>query len=130
MKKIYFISKFIKKHYQQLSLILPSRLLKKLEYKKQTFFGFNERPLEYSFVFKYISKLCPTNILDVGTGITALPQLMRKCGPFVIAIDNSRITRMLNKRTTGEKIIPPIKANSKQKHQLSCMLIKKNNIKL
>jgi 2-polyprenyl-3-methyl-5-hydroxy-6-metoxy-1,4-benzoquinol methylase len=82
------MSKFIKKHYQQIARILPPRLLRKQEFKRQSFFGFNERPLEYGFVFKCIAKLSPKNVLDVGTGTTALPHLIRNCGPLVTAIDN------------------------------------------
>lgn len=32
--------------------------------------------------------MCPKSVLDVGTGKTALPQLIRTCGPLVTAIDN------------------------------------------
>jgi SAM-dependent methyltransferase len=82
------MSKFIKKHYQQITRILPPSLLRKLEFKRQVHLELNERPLEYSFVFKSIGMLNPTRILDVGTGTTALPHLMRNCGPLVTAIDN------------------------------------------
>ena len=82
------MSTFIKKHYQQLARILPPGLLRKQEFKRQSFFGINERPLEYGFVFKCIAKLSPKSVLDVGTGTTALPHLIRNCGPLVTAIDN------------------------------------------
>ncbi len=58
------------------------------EYKKPTFGTFNERPIEYRFVFEQISEFYPKKILDVGTGITALPSLMANCGCEVTAIDN------------------------------------------
>lgn len=58
------------------------------EYLNQKYITFNERPVEYSFVFKQLVKYCPQTILDVGTGITSLPQLMRTCGFMVTAIDN------------------------------------------
>lgn len=58
------------------------------EYKNQSYTTFNERPVEYSFVFKQLANFCPPNILDVGTGRTALPHLMRNCGFKVTAIDN------------------------------------------
>jgi 2-polyprenyl-3-methyl-5-hydroxy-6-metoxy-1,4-benzoquinol methylase len=48
----------------------------------------NERPIEYRFVFDAIAKTRPRTILDVGTGMSALPSLMRTCGPIVSAIDN------------------------------------------
>lgn len=70
--------------------ILPARIICKLEFNRQNFVGFNERPLEFSFVFKSIGMLYPKKILDVGTGKTALPHLMRNCGPLVWAIDNVR----------------------------------------
>jgi 2-polyprenyl-3-methyl-5-hydroxy-6-metoxy-1,4-benzoquinol methylase len=60
----------------------------KHEYNSQTYSTFNERPVEYSFVFKQLSIHCPITILDVGTGLTALPHLMRSCGFKVTAIDN------------------------------------------
>jgi 2-polyprenyl-3-methyl-5-hydroxy-6-metoxy-1,4-benzoquinol methylase len=60
----------------------------KREFQVQAFNRFNERPVEYSFVFNKISKIYPRAVLDVGTGITALPHLMRLCGCLVTAIDN------------------------------------------
>jgi len=68
--------------------LLPARLICKLEYNRQTFIGFNERPLEFGYVFKCIGMLYPKKILDVGTGTTALPHLIRNCGPLVTALDN------------------------------------------
>jgi 2-polyprenyl-3-methyl-5-hydroxy-6-metoxy-1,4-benzoquinol methylase len=44
--------------------------------------------VEYSFVFRQLAQHCPRAILDVGTGSTALPQMMRHCGFLVTAIDN------------------------------------------
>jgi len=58
------------------------------EYKSQVFSRFNERAVEFSFLFSVIAKYYPKRILDVGTGTTALPHLMRNCGPLVTAIDN------------------------------------------
>tara|TARA_B110000285_G_scaffold235135_1_gene315056 strand:+ start:1616 stop:2320 length:705 start_codon:yes stop_codon:yes gene_type:complete len=60
------------------------------EYNDQSYLAFNERPVEFSFVFKQLATFCPPNILDVGTGKTALPHLMRNCGFKVTAIDNVR----------------------------------------
>ena len=59
------------------------------EYKKQSFSRFNERPVEYAFVFENLKKIYPKSILDIGTGTTALPHLMRKCGFLVTAIDKA-----------------------------------------
>ena len=58
------------------------------EYLSQKFEGINERPVEYRFVFQHLTKACPKTVLDVGTGKTALPQLMRTCGFMVTAMDN------------------------------------------
>ncbi|MCD4664227.1 MAG: class I SAM-dependent methyltransferase [Bacteroidales bacterium] len=58
------------------------------EYENPTFQRKNERAVEFSFVFKHLSRICPDNILDVGTGITALPHLIANCGFKVTAVDN------------------------------------------
>jgi SAM-dependent methyltransferase len=62
----------------------------KREYERQSFIVFNERPVEYTFVFRHLSRLYPVKVLDVGTGTSALPQLMSQCGCLVTAIDNVR----------------------------------------
>src|SRR5579863_850036 len=58
------------------------------EFESQSFRRINERPIEYGFVFESIRETGPKTILDVGTGTSALPSLMRTCGPVVTAIDN------------------------------------------
>jgi len=58
------------------------------EFLAQQFVGINERPIEYAFVFKNLRAIYPKTVLDVGTGLTALPHLMRNCGFLVTAIDN------------------------------------------
>jgi SAM-dependent methyltransferase len=58
------------------------------EFKSQSFSRLNERPIEYRFVFQSILNVGPGTILDVGTGTSSLPSLMRTCGPVVSAIDN------------------------------------------
>ena len=60
------------------------------EFLSQTPGNINERPIEFSFVFKYLTRFYPKTILDVGTGLTSLPHLMRSCGFMVTAIDNVR----------------------------------------
>jgi 2-polyprenyl-3-methyl-5-hydroxy-6-metoxy-1,4-benzoquinol methylase len=60
------------------------------EYQRQAFTAFNERPVELAFVFRKLAELYPHTILDVGSGATALPHLMRNCGPLVTATDNVR----------------------------------------
>lgn len=56
----------------------------------QRFTRTNERPIEYRFVFEWLNRLQPTTVLDVGTGQSALPSLIRTCGPVVTAIDSIR----------------------------------------
>lgn len=58
------------------------------EYKKQIYLGVNERPIEFAFLFRQLVVCWPKKILDVGTGMTALPHLMRNCGFLVTATDN------------------------------------------
>jgi len=65
-----------------------SRRLVRNEFLGQQFLGINERPVEYRFVFEHLTQAFPRTVLDVGTGVTALPQLMRTCGFEVSAIDN------------------------------------------
>ncbi len=64
------------------------RRICKGEYVYQSFTHVNERPVEYRFVLQYLSSLTAVKILDVGTGMTALPQLLRDCGYLVTAVDN------------------------------------------
>jgi len=93
MKNIKRITAFISKKFWFLNPIgLIARLyintLNKNEFKNPPFATFNERPIEYKFVFEQISKQYPKKILDVGTGLTSLPHLMANCGCAVTAIDN------------------------------------------
>lgn len=67
-----------------------SRELSRREFLSQQFLGVNERAAEYRFVFDNLIRACPRTVLDVGTGKTALPQLMRTCGFVVTAMDNIR----------------------------------------
>lgn len=60
------------------------------EFNHQKVTRFNERPVEFGFIFRKLSEVYPRRILDVGTGITALPFMMRNCGFLVTAIDNVR----------------------------------------
>ena len=64
------------------------RAITKSEYDTQKFRRINERPIEYRFTFEAIRVACPKTVLDVGTGESALPSLIRTCGPVVTAIDN------------------------------------------
>ena len=60
------------------------------EFRNQTAGKINERPIEFRFIFKHLTEIYPTTVLDVGTGATALPHLIRNCGFVVTAIDNVR----------------------------------------
>jgi SAM-dependent methyltransferase len=62
----------------------------KKEYESQQFVGTNERPIEYGFIFRHLAQLSPRTVLDVGTGTSALPHLMRTCGFLVTSTDNIR----------------------------------------
>lgn len=59
----------------------------KHEYKNQQL-HINERPVEYRFVFEHLSRVFPDSVLDVGSGRTAFPAILRQCGFKVTAIDN------------------------------------------
>lgn len=63
----------------------------------------NERPPEYAFVFKMISKHHPGRILDVGTGKTALPALIHACDIDVDAIDDDQSQIRNNRHWTVRK---------------------------
>lgn len=58
------------------------------EFRHQTFIARNERPIEYRFALQALGENHPKNVLDVGTGTTAWPHLLRNCGYVVTAIDN------------------------------------------
>lgn len=67
----------------------PLYILNKRAYLHQKT-SFNERRVEYRFVFDQIARNTINSVLDVGTGTTALPALIRNCGITVTAIDNVR----------------------------------------
>jgi SAM-dependent methyltransferase len=48
----------------------------------------NERPVEWRFLFDQLSKITPESVLDVGSGNTAVPHMLRNCGFVVTAADN------------------------------------------
>lgn len=56
----------------------------------QIFTRTNERPVEYAFALRWLNRLQPQTVLDVGTGRSAWPALLRTCGFVVRAIDNVR----------------------------------------
>jgi len=64
--------------------------LLKSEYKGSAKRYTNERLIEYSFAFKWLSELYPEKVLDVGSGTTAWPHIIANCGIGVTAIDSIR----------------------------------------
>jgi len=64
------------------------KFVNKIESNFQKYYKFNERVIEYKFVFDALTEIYPEYLLDVGTGTTALPHLLSKCGINVTAIDN------------------------------------------
>jgi len=75
-KFFYFFSKFY------------CKFTNKIEYKLQKYSKFNERVIEYKFVFDALVDIYPKSLLDVGTGASSIPHLLSKCGINVTAIDN------------------------------------------
>lgn len=47
----------------------------------------NERPIEYAFAMKWLSRIYPKSVLDIGSGETCWPSMMENCGFYVTAID-------------------------------------------
>jgi len=47
----------------------------------------NERVIEFEFVLKWLSRICPRDVLDVGPGSSSWPHIMANCGFKVTAID-------------------------------------------
>jgi 2-polyprenyl-3-methyl-5-hydroxy-6-metoxy-1,4-benzoquinol methylase len=60
------------------------------ESDSQKFAHHNERPIEYRFALECLARVRPKTVLDVGTGTTSWPHLLRNCGFVVTAIDNVR----------------------------------------
>ena len=63
-------------------------LITKREFEDQRWEKRNERPIEYGFALDVLRDTCPKTVLDVGTGLTAWPSLLRTCGYVVTALDN------------------------------------------
>lgn len=47
----------------------------------------NERAIEYSFALSVLFRLCPETVIDIGTGKTSWPHILRNCGFKVTAMD-------------------------------------------
>lgn len=61
--------------------------LNRREWEAQRFTGINERPAEYAFALECMSEVAPRTVLDIGTGLTPWPALLRACGFVVTALD-------------------------------------------
>lgn len=68
--------------------LLYAAYICKREYAAQSFVSVNERPIEFAFLFRKLVEYWPKTVLDVGTGVTSLPHLMRCCGFNVTSTDN------------------------------------------
>ena len=77
----------IKSLIRRLGMFYVKRLCAR-EYSSQIVGFINERPIEFAFVFRQLVAFWPERVLDVGTGTTSLPHLMRNCGFHVTATDN------------------------------------------
>jgi 2-polyprenyl-3-methyl-5-hydroxy-6-metoxy-1,4-benzoquinol methylase len=66
----------------------PTLFLVKTEVANQRFKRHNERAVEFAFLFRCLAQLAPKTVLDVGTGNTSVPHMIRNCGPVVTALDN------------------------------------------
>lgn len=60
------------------------------ESESQPFSHHNERSVEYRFALETLARKRPISVLDVGSGTTAWPHLLRNSGYVVTAIDNVR----------------------------------------
>lgn len=76
----------MKKLFKMVFAALTGMVCRK-EYREQKY-NINERPVEYSFLFKMYARKMPKTVMDVGSGATALPHLLKTCGAIVTATDN------------------------------------------
>lgn len=81
------IISFLESCANKIGLSYAHRICKK-EFYSQKVADKNERPIELAFVFRHLTRLWPDTVLDIGTGMTALPHLLRNCGFMVTATDN------------------------------------------
>jgi 2-polyprenyl-3-methyl-5-hydroxy-6-metoxy-1,4-benzoquinol methylase len=97
------------------------------EFKQQRFRWHNERSIEYRFALEALTTSRPIRVLDVGTGTTAWPHLLRTCGYVVTAIDNVRDywpSGMLNRHwaVINENIVHPSNVSS-QYDAITCISV-------
>lgn len=76
-------NKVLRGLYQNLVIFLLNPIMDTQKFRTMM----NERPLEYAFLLKHLSQICPKTVLDVGTGRSALPHLLSNCGFDVTAVD-------------------------------------------
>jgi 2-polyprenyl-3-methyl-5-hydroxy-6-metoxy-1,4-benzoquinol methylase len=98
------------------------------EFQHQAFTVHNERPIEYRFALQALGESHPENVLDVGTGATAWPHLLRNCGYVVTAIDNIRDywpEGMVNRHWTvlNDDILHPKDELSKKFDAITCISV-------
>ena len=67
------------------SIYLAPILLR--EWKAPSVREINERPIEYGFAANCLTRTCPEEVLDIGSGRSAWPHLMANCGFRITAID-------------------------------------------
>src|ERR1700682_3840898 len=63
------------------------QVLNEQDYAAQKPEPFSERAIEYGFLFRQLNICRPSTILDVGSGDSAFPSILRHCGLVVDAID-------------------------------------------
>jgi SAM-dependent methyltransferase len=98
------------------------------EFEHQAFIVHNERSIEYRFALQALGETHPANVLDVGTGTTAWPGLLRDCGYVVTAIDNIRDywpEGMVNRHWTvlNDDILNPKDVLSKNFDAITCISV-------
>jgi 2-polyprenyl-3-methyl-5-hydroxy-6-metoxy-1,4-benzoquinol methylase len=57
------------------------------DWKYSRYDHINERVIEFEFALRWLSKICPFNVLDIGPGSSSWPHIMSNCGFRVTAID-------------------------------------------
>ena len=94
------MKKIFKSQVKKLLNIMPSQFISRLEFSRQSFERFNERPVEYSYVFKWLQqndgKIVDQEYWQFWEG---------------------------NFWTMGNQLIPPIRVSAEDRHQLTCVLI-------
>lgn len=98
------------------------------EYAHQSFTHLNERSVEYRFALQHLAGRQIRTVLDVGSGKTAWPRLLRDCGYIVTAIDNvtSYWPRgMLNRHwlVLNEDITRPVVLKDKKFDAITCISV-------